>query len=185
LFNHCSAARGDDVRIGRRQPVDVDDVDAGEEEGVSMNAMFLSLAIAVAAPAPKDVPTKDTDIAGVWIEESKTLGNKKIEAPGETAHEFTIEGQYLLHLNGAKCKFSEFKADSMASTPTIDLLEKPTPVGGGVAIPGSIMRGIYKIDGDRLTICFGPEIGERPTKFESPDGSKITLMTLKRAKKKG
>lgn len=151
-----------------------------------MNTMFLGLAIAVAAPAPKDSPKKENALLGEWVLESMSFAGKPINSPGETKHEFAAGGKYSLLIDGkkGKCKFSQFEVDAAADTPTVDLIEEPTPIGGGRARPGSIMRGIYKIDGERLTICFGPEIGDRPTKFESPDGSKITLMTLKRAKKK-
>lgn len=43
------------------------------------------------------------------------------------------------------------------------------------------MLGIWELDGDNLKWCFSPK--RRPTSFESPEGSDITFMILKRIKK--
>jgi hypothetical protein len=45
-----------------------------------------------------------------------------------------------------------------------------------------MVKGIYKIDGDTLTMCLSPT-GERPAKFESTAGGQTILMTFKRMKK--
>jgi hypothetical protein len=48
------------------------------------------------------------------------------------------------------------------------------------------LRGIYKLDGNTLTLCLavGGEEANRPAKFESPAGSMVMLLTLKRPVKK-
>jgi uncharacterized protein (TIGR03067 family) len=55
--------------------------------------------------------------------------------------------------------------------PSIDLIEKGDRV----------LKGIYSIDGKTLTLCLAEKYGaERPTKFESNDKTRWTLLVLKR-----
>ena len=42
--------------------------------------------------------------------------------------------------------------------------------------------GIYKMDGEKLTICWDEESGDRPTEFSSESGSKDRLIELIKAK---
>ncbi len=47
---------------------------------------------------------------------------------------------------------------------------------------GKHVLGIYKQDGDDLTICMADADAPRPTKFEAGEGTKWTLMTFRREK---
>src|SRR5262249_23295421 len=74
--------------------------------------------------------------------------------------------------------------DPAANPKTIDLHieEFDLSIGGGpkVKIPNCTVRGVYKIDGDRLTICFTWELdGKRPTAFASSPS--CALLTLAKA----
>jgi uncharacterized protein (TIGR03067 family) len=70
-----------------------------------------------------------------------------------------------------------FTIDAKKSPATLDFAADGT-VGKGLTI-----AGIYKVEGDTLTVCLA--IGDtRPEKFESPAGARLMLMTLKRAKPK-
>ena len=47
---------------------------------------------------------------------------------------------------------------------------------------GPVSTAIYRLEGDTLTICSSndPDKNERPKEFESKEGSKVILLTLKR-----
>jgi uncharacterized protein (TIGR03067 family) len=149
-----------------------------------MNVLLLGVTLTVGAPAIKDPPPKkDAGIYGEWVVQSMTMGGKQnARAPAETIYQFTPEGQWLIRREGATAKSvpRDIKIDAKASPATIDVVY-PMPAAGGAA-PRN-MLGIYRIDGDTLTLCFSPGGGERPTAFESPDGARVMLMTLKRKKK--
>jgi uncharacterized protein (TIGR03067 family) len=139
-------------------------------------SLVLGLAIAVGAPGPKEAPKAvPARIEGEWVVESYMLGGKDVGR--EKGGTFVIaDGKIALLKDGRRREEVEYKLDPKADPPRIDL-SPPAKEKEGV-IPG-----IYKLDGDTLTLCFPKGQGDRPTKFESPAESKIVLMTLKRAKK--
>lgn len=46
--------------------------------------------------------------------------------------------------------------------------------------PKKFQKGIWRIDGDRMLVCYGPPGGDRPTDFTAARGSGRMLWTLKR-----
>jgi len=139
-----------------------------------MTPLVAGLALLVAAPATKDPPKKDPpSLVGVWIGETGIKGGKP-SPPEEASMDFGKDGKLVFKEKGRELP-GTFTTDAKASPAQLDF----TLGAGGQSI--SLLR-IYKIDGDTLTICFA-FMGDRPTKFESPDGSMTMLITLKRAKK--
>jgi uncharacterized protein (TIGR03067 family) len=150
-----------------------------------MNTTLLGLVIVVAAPNLKEPPKRVPEIVGQWVVESVSLGGSvPAPAPVETVFEFTASGQWLIKREGVLDKSSsrEVQYDAEASPPTIDGIHPQAAAGNGGRSRNFL--GIYKVDGDTLTICFGGPNEQRPTKFESEDGSRVVLMTFTRAKKK-
>src|SRR5258708_4677356 len=48
---------------------------------------------------------------------------------------------------------------------------------------GKKVLGIYKVDGDTATFCFAQPDKERPTKFETKEGSGLTLSTWQKSRR--
>jgi RNA polymerase sigma-70 factor (ECF subfamily) len=128
-------------------------------------------AAVVKEEAPKDEPK----IVGTWAYASVEVGGRKV--PEEDLKEAKM-------VFGAEGKFTANpKGHEVAGTYKLDPAKKPREITITNA-EGQTHRGIYKLDGDALTICL-PEEGaaERPTEFATREGTKVILVVLKREKK--
>jgi len=139
-----------------------------------MTPLLLAVAFAVGAPGPKDAKVDPPKIEGDWVEVSYVRGGQQMDRDEKGKLVRIADGKISM---GGGAEEVGYKLDPKATPPQIDLIPIAKP--GAEPIPG-----IYKVDGDTLVICF-PKGGraERPTRFESPDGSRIVLLTLKRQKK--
>jgi uncharacterized protein (TIGR03067 family) len=142
-----------------------------------MNVLLLGLALSITAPASKDAAKKDTQsIVGEWVPTEAIRGGKPDMPPPGTSITFTEDGKLILK-EGNKAGRSEegtYKADAKKNPAEVDLLP---PKGEERA-----MLGIYKFEKDKLILCLARG-GDRPKKFESPEGTEVMLITLERAKK--
>jgi uncharacterized protein (TIGR03067 family) len=68
-----------------------------------------------------------------------------------------------------------FTTNPKANPPTMDL--RPEDEKG-------VVRAIYKIEKDKLTLCIGISGTPRPKKFESTEDTEASLLVLERVKKK-
>ena len=137
----------------------------------------LALAVTLAAPA-KDGKKDQPSLVGEWAAETATVGGKPENPPPGTTWTFTADGKSVLNVGGGKAEGgldAKYTTDAKKDPAQVDISEGPK---------GMPMKGIYKVDGDTLTLCLVQEGQERPTAFESPAGSMAILITLKRAKKK-
>ena len=139
-----------------------------------MTPVLLLLAASVAAPAAKDTKKDPDTLVGEWAAESLVKGGKPAKVHEGTGLTFGPGGKVLLSERGKDVE-ATYTSDAKKAPPHLDIV---VPGGGA----GPTLTGIYKRDGDTLTLAFGPD-GERPAKFESADGSKVMLMVLKRKKK--
>jgi len=141
-----------------------------------MYSIVIGLAVVVAAPAPKEAPKKDPpSILGEWMPTTIVLGGTKEEQTAGSLMTFTKEGKATMK-EGKDAKPDEmsYSIDPKQDPPHITLTQ--TDMGN------LTLRGIYKLEGDSLTICLG--IGnDRPTVFASPPNSMVILITLTRIKK--
>lgn len=137
----------------------------------------LLLALTIAAPAAKDVKKDPPSIVGTWVMETASIGGRAEKPPGEdTRVTFHKDGKTTA-TNGAGRPDEEgsYTLDAKASPAQLDLI--PNAKSAEMKV-----QGIYKIEGDTLTIAFTMDMA-RPATFESPAGSQVILLTLKRVKK--
>jgi uncharacterized protein (TIGR03067 family) len=145
------------------------------------STLLIGLALTVGAPAKDKKDAEKPSIVGVWSGEKNTRGGKEAPIPeGGVTITFAADGKVIVKEGERERDSATYKVDAKKDPAEIDLIPPKEEV---------TMRGIYRIDGDTLTICFsGKEAGGknesvRPTKFESPEGSMMMLITLKRVKK--
>jgi uncharacterized protein (TIGR03067 family) len=136
----------------------------------------LALTIVVAAPATKDGKKDPPSLVGEWAAETAVVGGKPENPPPGTTWTFTADGKSVLTIPGG--------AGPGAGTFTTDVKKDPATVDISDGPKGKPMKGIYKVEGDTLTLCLVQDGDERPTALESPAGSKAILITLKKVKKK-
>jgi len=143
-----------------------------------MNALLVAgLILGIGAPAPKEAPKKaPPSIVGMWETKTWTVFGMELHRP--TLLEFTTDGQFnITQMERTQVAQHKYKLDATKDPAEVDQLFRGDE--------DQILKGIYKIDGDTLTVCI--EVGfdsKRPTNFESVKGSRIVMWTLKRVEKK-
>jgi|HubBroStandDraft_4_1064222.scaffolds.fasta_scaffold160289_2 uncharacterized protein (TIGR03067 family) len=111
---------------------------------------------------------------GMWKPQKAVVDG--MELPAETTAKMAIEfkGNKATAYDGDRSeKEEEFKLDGSKSPKTIDIKRAD----------GKLVPGIYEFDGETLKICFSVGSDMRPTKFESPEGSKSMFLVLKKQAK--
>lgn len=136
-------------------------------------ASLLCLAMLVAVPAA--AADKDQDaIQGSYTIEKALRGGEEMPADMKDGTVFEFKGnQVIIHEKSGKDEPAEFTLDSSKSPKSITI----KPAKGAE----KQVNGIYKLEGDTLSICFAKE-GDAPAKFESEKGSMTMLIVLKRKK---
>jgi uncharacterized protein (TIGR03067 family) len=145
-----------------------------------MTPALLALALVTAAPTTKDKDAKKEppSIVGEWVAEKAVLaGNPRPAPDGGVTMEFKADGKVVI---------KEGTKGPIEATYTTDPKKEPAEFEMTPPIKGpknDSLIGIYKVEGDTLTLCLAPD-GQRPAKFESSADVPTMLMTFKRAKKK-
>jgi uncharacterized protein (TIGR03067 family) len=136
-----------------------------------------ALAAAVTGADDKDEGTKDElkKFAGTWRTVSMISDGREIEMDPFSDSEQVYEGtKVVFRFEGETRSEASVRLDPGASPKTIDLTY------GTGALKGVVRKGIYKIDDNRITICWTSLQGERPTEFQGKAGSGNQLTVLRR-----
>jgi uncharacterized protein (TIGR03067 family) len=129
--------------------------------------------------APKDDPNKkDQDaLQGDWACDRFVVAGMPLDDDNAQSMFRTHKGDsYTLYLFRKKLAGGTFKLDATKTPKQIDLI----PEGKGKA---GVVRGIYKLEKDSLTVCYGAPGKDRPTAFESKMETGHTLTVWTREKK--
>jgi uncharacterized protein (TIGR03067 family) len=134
-------------------------------------------ALAPAAPALKDRPEKEPPIIGEWVRVGHTQAGAPV-GPDREGHNqvFKADGEWEYYYGGRRGNAggSSFATDPRQKPATIDIhMNKGAPAH---------WRGIYKVEGDTLTLCLVTGDQERPKTFESSADCPTTVWVFKRVK---
>jgi|SRR5262245_33755765 len=145
-----------------------------------MNAtLLLGLSLALGAPALKDPPKKEPAIVGEWVMISTgTAGNVRPYPGGELIYEFTADGKWLIRRTGKELAAPNrgYKADTKVNPPSVDLITDTT------RSDQTRREGIYKVEGDTLTMYLAGVKQPRPASFEAAAEAPNIIYVLKRKK---
>jgi uncharacterized protein (TIGR03067 family) len=136
---------------------------------------------AVAAPDKEKKDDKDgvKKMEGEWKVTAWEQGGNSLPAEALEGSTWTVRGDKYTFVMGPNTEEGTFKLDPAKKPATIDL-----DIATGNC-KGNAQVGIYKVDGDTITICLNrPGATGRPTEFKSTeDGDTFIVATLKRKKK--
>jgi uncharacterized protein (TIGR03067 family) len=139
-------------------------------------ALCVPTAASVAAPALKPPAAKaQPPIVGNWVCDGKTSGGTAEPVP-DLVYECTAGGTLRVKMDGEPGLDKQYRTDTTTQPAEIDWLSP----GGRV-----LMRGVFKVDGDRLTVCWNDaDQSRRPAAVESPPKTATLLLTFKRVRLK-
>jgi uncharacterized protein (TIGR03067 family) len=142
-----------------------------------MFAMLVAGSLVVGAPAPKGKPPVP-DLYGEWEFEATEEEGKSMPAEAPPARfRFNRDGTYQVFRRGKEVAGPRgFRFDPKANPPTLDYNVPP----GGPA--DATLRCIYRVDGDRLTVCRAGPDQARPTELAAPVGSGLLVVRMRRVK---
>jgi uncharacterized protein (TIGR03067 family) len=133
----------------------------------------------LAAGNPKQGAPKaeKANIQGIWrIERLEDNGEEQKNVQADLAIESDRLGVRFLLAGLPRATVFTYVVDASKKPNWIDL----TYADGDQK--GKSRQGIYQLDRDSLMLCLANLGGKRPAQFQSPQGSKQTLIVLKRDK---
>lgn len=134
------------------------------------------LAVCVAGVFAAAVPAADkAPLEGKWVIESLTRDGKADDSLKGATRVHAGDKYTITPAKDSKGVATEGTFSIDADKKTIDM----KPSSGN--FKGKTLQGIYKLDGDTLTVAFAE--AERPKGFESKEGSKVVVAVMKKVAK--
>jgi uncharacterized protein (TIGR03067 family) len=142
--------------------------------------MLLSAPVA-AADEPKVATTDREALQGLWQATAAEANGEVLPAEAWKAFQLLIKGDKVVFSPDRDNRESTFALTPDAKPKAMDLTPSDGPAKG-MKLPCAI----YKLEGDKLTICFDKEgqAGKRPTEFKTTAGDGLALIILERVKEK-
>ena len=140
---------------------------------------FLSLALLAGAADPGGVDDKNdlNPLQGSYAMFLCFTSGERLSADLVKSGELVVEDNEYRPRLGASVTATTITVDSTKTPHSIDFSYTAGPQ------KGQTLKGIYKIDGNNLTICRGLiEQANRPTEFAAPVDTNLSLVIWKRAK---
>jgi uncharacterized protein (TIGR03067 family) len=140
--------------------------------------VFVLIATGTRADEKADIEKERQKFQGTWAFESSAAGGQELPAADLKDFVLTFEGDKHTVKKGTDViQVGTQKIDPAKTPKTIDVTITEGPS------KGTVMLGIYEIDGDTLKVCFDASGKKRPTEFKSAPGSETFVNVHKRVKK--
>jgi uncharacterized protein (TIGR03067 family) len=144
--------------------------------------LSLSFLVLLVAQAPAESPEVKNELKqhqGVWTTTSFRRDGKDADDAVARSITRTVDGDHVVwKRNGKSFSGSTILLDPTADPKTIDVLSDGDPARE------KRVRGIYKLEADRLTICTSDPGSPRPKDFKAEKEDHQTLMVFTREKAK-
>jgi uncharacterized protein (TIGR03067 family) len=140
--------------------------------------LCVALGLIAAADSPADAGKKELDaLQGKWSMAGLEVNGEKVPPEKFPSSRLEITGERYIVNTGRSSHEMRIKVDPTKSPKTIDMTFQDGDNKGDTA------EGIYKVEGDTLTIC-RPRLPphERPTEFVTKPGTDRFIVTWKREK---
>jgi uncharacterized protein (TIGR03067 family) len=146
--------------------------------GANMYAALLIAALLAAEPSNTEAKKTMRELEGVWNCESATINGRKLDEATVKSLKLTLKGEQYKTERGDEVLFdSTYSLDTKADPKRIEM------VGTEGDLKGKPALGIYKLDKDRLTMCYTMPGQDRPKDFKSEEKSEAYLLIWHRAEK--
>jgi uncharacterized protein (TIGR03067 family) len=140
---------------------------------------LLTLALVLGAAGPGKTDDKDdlNSLQGSWTMFLCFTSGEKLSPDLLKSGELVVEDNEYRRKLGPSIAAATINVDSSKTPHSINFTYTAGPQ------KGQTLKGIYKVDGNNLTICQGLiERADRPTDFAAPVGTNRSLVVWKRAK---